>query len=158
MDPTLLLVLCFLGGALAGALVTRWAVRRGERTARDRLAELEIELGKVRSELEARGAQIASHFERTSDLFRDLTQRYTQLYAHLAEGARQFCPEDLPAIARGLEGLLPADASGSEPPSPGTEERHRPEPASAGDEAEPRIAGADPAPGRIERDEELRPS
>jgi len=108
MDPTLLLLLAAAGGATAGALLTSWIGRRGGRAARDRASELEIELAKLRSELEARGAQISSHFVRTSDLFRDLTERYTQLYAHLAEGARQFCPDEVPAIARGFEGLLPS--------------------------------------------------
>jgi uncharacterized membrane-anchored protein YhcB (DUF1043 family) len=150
MDPNVLLLLWFLGGAIAGALLTLWAVRRGERTARDRLAEVEIELAKVRSELDARGAQIASHFERTSDLFRDLTQRYTQLYAHLAEGARQFCSDDLPAIAQGLDGLLPRDASGPEP-SP-----ERPERPGAGEAAEGLPGAADdPAAAAADRGEAL---
>lgn len=146
MDPTVLLLLWFLGGALSGALLTLWAVRRGERTAQDRLGELEIELAKVRSELEARGAQIASHFERTSDLFRDLTQRYTQLYAHLADGARQFCPDDLPAIAQGLEGLLPGGGSGTEPASTGSDPSMRASAASAAEERPGDADAADPAP------------
>jgi uncharacterized membrane-anchored protein YhcB (DUF1043 family) len=127
MDPTVLLVLTFAAGAIAGALLTTWRERRGGRAAHERAAELEIELSKTRSELEAQGAQIASHFERTSDLFRDLTGRYTQLYAHLAEGARQFCRDELPAIARGLDGLLPAGGGDSAEPPPEEGEPLRPE-------------------------------
>jgi uncharacterized membrane-anchored protein YhcB (DUF1043 family) len=113
MDPTVLLLLCFAGGAVAGALVATWLERRGGRAAHERAAELEIQLAKTRSELEAQGAQIADHFVRTSDLFRGLTGQYTQLYAHLAEGARQFCRDDVPALARGLDGLLPGGEAGS---------------------------------------------
>jgi len=127
MDPTVLLLLSFAGGAIAGALLALWLVRRGERAAEDRAAQLEIELAQMRSDLEAQAAQIATHFVRTSDLFRDLTERYTQLYAHLAEGARQFCPDDVPAIARGLDGLLPAGEAESAEPPPEAGEPRRPE-------------------------------
>jgi uncharacterized membrane-anchored protein YhcB (DUF1043 family) len=127
MDPSVLLVLSFSAGALTGSLLTSWRERRGGRAAHERAAELEIELSKTRSELEAQGAQIASHFERTSDLFRDLTGRYTQLYAHLADGARQFCRDELPAIARGLDGLLPAGEADSAELRPEQGEPLRPE-------------------------------
>lgn len=127
MDPTVLLLLSFAGGAIAGALLAIALLRRGGRAAQDRAAELEIELAQVRSEIEVQGRQIATHFGRTSDLFRDLTERYTQLYAHLAQGARQFCPDDAPAIARGIEGLLPAGEAAGEQPLPLAGEPRRPE-------------------------------
>jgi uncharacterized membrane-anchored protein YhcB (DUF1043 family) len=130
MDPTLLMLLSFAAGAVAAAIVTIWLERRGGRSAHERAAELEIELSKTRSELDAQRAQVASHFERTSDLFRDLTGRYTQLYAHLADGARQFCRDELPAIARGLDGLLPAGEADAPEPPPEEGEPHRPEAAS----------------------------
>lgn len=132
MDPTVLLLLWFAGGAIAGALLTSWLRRRGGRAAQDRAAELEIELAKLRSELEARGAQVSSHFVRTSDLFRDLTERYVQLYAHLADGARQFCPGETPAIARGLEAMLPAGERGSAGAGAEADEPRRPEPPQRG--------------------------
>jgi len=135
MDPTVLLLLSFAGGAIAGALLALWLVRRAGHAAEDRAAQLEIELAQMRSELEAQGQQIATHFVRTSDLFRDLTERYTQLYAHLAAGARQFCPDDVPAIARGLDGLLPAGEADSLP-APEAGESRRPE----------RTNGGSPAP------------
>ena len=113
MDPTLLLILVAGGGAIVGALLASVLVRRAESSARERLAQLTLEHAKLRSELESRNAEIATHFGRTSDLFRELTERYTRLYAHLAEGARQFCADDVPAIARGLDGLLPAGEDGS---------------------------------------------
>jgi uncharacterized membrane-anchored protein YhcB (DUF1043 family) len=106
MHPTLLLLLWFAGGAAVGALLVGWLGRRGARLAEERAAQLERELEETRGEVDAQGERIARHFARTSDLFRELTERYTQLYAHLAEGARHFCTDELPAIARGLEGPL----------------------------------------------------
>jgi hypothetical protein len=106
MHPTAISLLWFAVGALAGALLASWLTRRGGRAAEDRAAQLEVELAETRSELEAQGERISGHFARTSDLFRDLTERYTQLYAHLAGGAREFCAGEAPAIARGLDGLL----------------------------------------------------
>ena len=52
------------------------------------------------------------HFERTSELFRDLTEQYTALYAHLAEGARELCAEGGPALGRGLNDPLLATTFG----------------------------------------------
>ena len=127
MDPTVLLLLSLAGGAIAGALLATALLRRGRRAAEDRAAELEIQLAQVRSEIEAQARQIATHFGRTSDLFLDLTERYSQLYAHLAQGARQFCPDDVPAIARGIDGLLPAGAPDGEQPLPLAGEPRRPE-------------------------------
>ena len=37
----------------------------------------------------------------TSDRFQDLTQQYTALYGHLAEGARELCSTQVPALASG---------------------------------------------------------
>ena len=132
MDPNVLLLLSFAGGAIAGALLMRRFERRGGRAAQDSAAELEIELAKLRSELEARGAQISSHFVRSSDLFRDLTERYTQLYAHLADGARQFCPDEAPAIARGLGAMLSAGGPGAAETGTDADDPHRPGPAQSG--------------------------
>ncbi len=134
MHPTVLSLLWFGGGAVVGGLVASWLGRRGGRAAEERAAQLEVELAETRSELEAQGERISSHFARTSDLFRDLTERYTQLYAHLADGARHFCAGEVPAIGRGLDGPLlggsgpegaagpgasprPEQANGGSPPS-----------------------------------------
>src|SRR5262245_56005539 len=107
MHPTVVLLLTFAFGVVVGALATSWLGRRGDRSAEERAAQLEVELAETRSELEAQGERISGHFARTSDLFRELTERYTQLYAHLADGARQFTSGEAPGIARGLDGPLP---------------------------------------------------
>src|SRR5262245_22983468 len=139
MDPNVLSLLWFAGGVAAGVLVTSWLVRRGGRAAEERAAQLEAELAETQGRLEAQAERISGHFVRTSDLFRDLTERYTQLYAHLADGARHFCAGDVPAIARGLDALLAAGENevAAEPePAPA----RRPEQANGG--SPPQVATA----------------
>jgi len=131
MHPTVFSLLWFAGGLVAGLLVASWLARRGGRAAEERAAQLEAELADTRSELEAQAERISGHFARTSDLFRDLTERYTQLYAHLADGARHFCAGDVPAIARGLDGLLVTGESEAAPPAEQGASR-RPEQANGG--------------------------
>jgi uncharacterized membrane-anchored protein YhcB (DUF1043 family) len=121
MHPSVLSLVWFAGGALAGGLLATFLARRGGRAAEDRAAQLEVQVAETRRELEAQRERISGHFARTSDLFRELTERYTQLYAHLAGGAREFCAGEAPAIARGFEGLLgggenEAEAGEPEPP------------------------------------------
>jgi hypothetical protein len=130
MHPTVFSLLWFGAGALAGGLVASWLVRRGGRAAEERAAQLEAELAETRSELEAQGERISGHFARTSDLFRDLTERYTQLYAHLADGARHFCAGEVPAIGRGLDGPLLGGGIGPEAVEPPA--ARRPEQANGG--------------------------
>jgi uncharacterized membrane-anchored protein YhcB (DUF1043 family) len=124
MQPIIVSLLWFAGGAIVGILVASALRGRLGRAAEERAAQLEAELIETRGELEAQGERIEAHFARTSDLFRELTERYTQLYAHLADGARHFCGDELPAIARGLDGLLPAgEREAAESASSGRPER-----------------------------------
>jgi hypothetical protein len=93
--------------------------RRSDRTAQRRVEELELELLKARGRLEEHRDQVVKHFEQTSDLFRDLTEDYTALYAHLAQGARDLCPDRVPAIGGGFAGPLlegPPEPGEVEPP------------------------------------------
>lgn len=105
MDPTWLQIGIGLAG-LALGLLLGLALRRPERTLRARVAELELELQDARRIHDEHRARVEKHFERTSDLFRDLTDHYAALYSHLAEGARQLCPEGGPALGRGLDDPL----------------------------------------------------
>jgi len=89
-------------------------LRRGDRAAHQRVEELELELLRARGRLEEHRDQVVKHFEQTSDLFRDLTEDYTALYAHLAQGARDLCPDQVPGIGRGFAGPLLEG-----PPDPG---------------------------------------
>jgi uncharacterized membrane-anchored protein YhcB (DUF1043 family) len=93
-------------GVLLGALGAVLGRRRSTRLDRERAEQLAAELDETRNELETHREEVARHFHATSDLFRDLTDRYSRLYAHLAEGAREFCTDEVPALARGFDGPL----------------------------------------------------
>jgi uncharacterized membrane-anchored protein YhcB (DUF1043 family) len=115
-------VLVLLGVFLIGLGAGVFLRRGGVRTARAEAERLSLDLGLTRTqlaaaeetvratrqELESQRSAVAKHFERTSDLFRDLTRQYTALYAHLAEGARELCPEQRIAIASGFAEAVPA--------------------------------------------------
>jgi uncharacterized membrane-anchored protein YhcB (DUF1043 family) len=105
-DLNLLLLAALAVGLAVGALCGVLLQRRSGRGDRERAEQLSRELDETREELESHREEIARHFRQTSNLFRDLTERYTHLYAHLAEGARQFCTGDAPALARGLDAPL----------------------------------------------------
>jgi len=73
---------------------------RGRSAAADRARaeQLETDLGHTREELETHREEVARHFQSTSELFRDLTEQYSRLYTHLADGARAFSTETVPAL------------------------------------------------------------
>ena len=104
IGPGLLVLLgTFLIGLGTGVFLRRGGVRsaraEAERLGRDlgtvrtQLAGAEDALRGARQALEEQRAAVSKHFERTSDLFRELTRQYTALYSHLAEGARDLCPD-----------------------------------------------------------------
>jgi uncharacterized membrane-anchored protein YhcB (DUF1043 family) len=99
MDTNLIVASAFALGLLVGALTVFLLQRRAGSASRELAAELE----ETREELEANREEVARHFAQTSDLFRSLTEQYTLLYAHLADGAREFCTDEIPALGRGLE-------------------------------------------------------
>jgi uncharacterized membrane-anchored protein YhcB (DUF1043 family) len=104
-------------GLLIGGLAAGLALGRGGSRARARIRELELEVRVEREEHAAYRDGVAKHFAGTSDLFRDLTHQYTALYAHLAEGARDLCPDRVPALGRGL-GEPPRIAERPQEPDP----------------------------------------
>jgi uncharacterized membrane-anchored protein YhcB (DUF1043 family) len=117
-------VALFLAGLGAGLVL-----RRGDAATKRRLQQLEDELAEARRLADAQQASVEKHFEKTSDLFRDLTENYTALYSHLADGARTLCPEGGPALGRGLNNpLLEVEAGLA------TEAPAAPEPAAATDD------------------------
>ena len=89
-----LLAVGVLGGVFLGE-------RHGTKALRIR--ELERELESEREQRAAYRDSVGKHFGGTSDLFRDLTRQYATLYAHLAEGARELCPDQVPEIGRGYQ-------------------------------------------------------
>ncbi len=85
----------------AGAAAGWWLCR--DREARGRAEWLERELEDEQLRHQAYQQEVEKHFAQTSDLFRGLTQQYTTLYGHLAEGARELCSEHIPALASGQD-------------------------------------------------------
>lgn len=128
----------FAAGVAAGAWLSR-----AERHVRERVIELEGELERLGAQLQAEREAVGKHFDRTGDLFRDLTRDYTALYAHLAEGARDLCPDRTPEIGRGLGDLpglgtgLTADPQGIRSPEPPSEGGEAPAEARAEDRPQP---------------------
>ena len=134
----------FAGGVVVGLL---WPRARGRDRAR--IAELEAEVQSERASGAEYREAVGKHFDQTSDLFRDLTHQYTTLYAHLAEGSRELCPDRSTGLGRGFDapGLLVgpedagdagtayAEASAERSESPSAESR-----SAADDEAAPEQA------------------
>ena len=104
-------------GIAVGALAAVGLQRRGDRVAHERADQLALELDETREELETHREQVSKHFEETSNLFRDLTEQYTRLYSHLAEGSREFCADEVSALGRGLDAPPLAAESPASPPA-----------------------------------------
>jgi hypothetical protein len=132
----------------AGLAMGAW-LSRADRGARARIVELETEVEQLAARLTAERDAVAKHFDQTSDLFRDLTRDYTALYAHLAEGARDLCPDRIPEIGRGLgeppgleAGGLEAGLTGDGPRIASSETRSELEGASPSSDDRQAIGGA----------------
>ena len=110
--------------------------RRRLELLRHRLTDtqgLRRRLADVQAELDTYRAQVDEHFERTSDLFQEVTQKYRDLHDHLAQGAtgltrgtRQLTSVELPEKT-----LLPAQ---SPPDTVAEPEVDRPETVRASDQ------------------------
>ncbi len=132
MEWSATILVAFGLGLALGAVAVGLLQRRSGGEARERAERLAVELDETRQELETRRAEVARHFEETSGLFRDLTEQYTRLYAHLSEGAREFCPEEVPVLGRGLDGPLLGASDDSEAAEEPTADEMRPRQADAG--------------------------
>jgi uncharacterized membrane-anchored protein YhcB (DUF1043 family) len=100
---------------LAALALGFWLGRRRDRDAAERARELEDRLQLAEDEMSRYRQEVADHFGQTSQLLRDLTMQYRNVYEHLAEGARTLCPEAGTLLPGSLaEAALPAEAS--EPP------------------------------------------
>ena len=103
-----------VGAALfaAGAIAGWWLCR--DRAARSRAEQLERELEEAERGHLAYREQVEKHFTQTSELFRDLTHQYRAAVAHLAQGARDLCTSEVPALGAGLDFAVLVQSS---PPS-----------------------------------------
>jgi uncharacterized membrane-anchored protein YhcB (DUF1043 family) len=101
------------GALRARALEAELDAQRAEleRVQGEKLA-LGAELERARHEAEGYRTRVVEHFYGTSEQLRSLTLRYRELFEHLAEGARELCPEASTALQAGLE--LPALGDGKD--------------------------------------------
>ncbi len=120
MDSVIVQIVVFAAAGLLVGIGIGYALRRPDRSAQRREQALEAELAELRGELdelqrESDGyrSSVEKHFVKTSELFRSLTEHYTDLYGHLAGGARELCPEGSPALGRGLDDPLLAATIGA---------------------------------------------
>ncbi|MCP4003951.1 MAG: YhcB family protein [bacterium] len=130
------LVGVFVVGLGAGTMF-----RKSDKKLRAHAEQLESELDVTREQLNSHKAEVSKHFEQTSGLFRDLTQQYTALYSHLAEGARELCPEMVEVGGGFASPLLTSALS----PDEQIDEKDEVELDSADAEATPVIDADDPA-------------
>ena len=113
MEPNSLIIAALTAGILIGALVVHLLHRRSSGVNRDRAEQLALEVEETRVELEANRDDVSRHFEQTSELFCDLTQQYSRLYSHLAEGAREFSSGGISELGRGFENPLLGEEGGT---------------------------------------------
>ena len=129
-----------LAGLLLGVLLARFGrrerrrvaeleVRVSEREARilqleGARAELAARLATAEQEREEAGERLASyqqevvgHFSQTSDLLKEMTLQYRNIYQHLAQGAEALLPDGALGIATHapIESLVPSPEKGLEP-------------------------------------------
>ena len=83
------------------------------------LAELEAakhEWMRVQTELDTYRHEVVDHFTGTSEMLRDLTLQYRNVYDHISDGAKLLCPEGSVRIEGGIEvPMLLSDSENSEP-------------------------------------------
>jgi hypothetical protein len=105
----------FACGLIAG-LGLAYVLLPGSRLARRALEERDS----VQNELDEFRRTVDEHFQKTSDMFHDLTVRYRQVYEHLSEGAQSLVREPLtaPRLEVPDRPLLPADTQTEPPESP----------------------------------------
>ena len=101
----LLTVVVGLGCFLVGVGCTLLFTAR-DRGGRRRATALEEELATAKEELTRHRGRVERHFERSAEIFGELTRQHASLYAHLAESARELCPERQPGLPSELRGLL----------------------------------------------------
>jgi uncharacterized membrane-anchored protein YhcB (DUF1043 family) len=127
MDPLAILILtgavALAVGILIGRLTgnDRQAIRelksKLESASKEReLAQASVdaakdEIKRTREQLDGYRGEVVEHFTGTSQLLRDLTHQYREVYDHLATGASSLCPEGSVDF---LEGLQPERLSAGE--------------------------------------------
>ena len=85
-NPWILALIGLLLGALIGMLLTLLFERRksGGRT----VEEMQREMDDYKEE-------VGNHFATTSELFQDMTEKYRDVYNHLASGSQNLCEDSM---------------------------------------------------------------
>lgn len=86
-------IITFAFGLGFGFLLTYLLLPRGQRAR-----ELEQQLQDTRKELEDYRGKVNQHFQKTAELFEDMTDRYRAVYQHMASSAQALCEERPPAL------------------------------------------------------------
>ena len=76
-------IIALVAGAMIGVLAYRLlapSVKQADKT--------KTELDEAREEMESYKTSVNQHFDKTSELVKDLTQNYVKVYQHLSEGAQ----------------------------------------------------------------------
>lgn len=83
-NPWILALIALLFGAMIGMLLTLLFERRksGGRTVED-----------LQREMDDYKEEVGKHFATTSELFRDMTEKYRDVYNHLASGSQHLCED-----------------------------------------------------------------
>ncbi|MGA7801410.1 MAG: DUF1043 family protein [Gammaproteobacteria bacterium] len=118
------IAIVLLAVGFAAGVLAFWLFRPKDRRAR----QLETELDKTREDLENYRADVTRHFQRTSQVFEELTENYKTLYTHLAAGAGELCGDqnrppqlDIPEnrlLAERNEAPQPTQTAPTAPPAP----------------------------------------
>ena len=109
-----LALIAFAFGVVAG-LGLAYVLLPGSRLARRALEERDA----LQHELDDFRRGVDDHFQKTSDLFQDLTSRYREVYDHLSKGAQTLVREPLAAARLEVpDGRLLADSSQTQGTAP----------------------------------------
>lgn len=88
-----LLLVALLLGLVSGFLVSYLWLNQDSRTR-----SLQTELERSREELGQYKQKVNQHFQKTAELFEDMTERYREVYRHLAASSQDLCGEQPPAL------------------------------------------------------------
>lgn len=86
-------IITFAFGLGLGFAIAFLLLPRGQR-----VRELEQQLQSVQSELAGYRGKVNQHFQKTAELFEDMTGRYRAIYQHMAGSAQELCQERPPAL------------------------------------------------------------
>lgn len=86
-------IIAFAFGTGIGFALAYLLLPRGQR-----VRELERQLQATQAELAAYRGKVNQHFQKTAELFEDMTDRYRAVYQHMAGAAQALCEERPPAL------------------------------------------------------------